>query len=256
MLFWFKKKITVLDCFTSEFAAYDKFKVDKAVRYLPEWYKKLDKGNPYIDPTKPLRSTMKKCAGFLDYFKNSFALPAWDYIYFRISESDVGSSLNNQRVTSHSSDQYGTFLDPTFKHFKIVPPWLIHSNNKVKAIQTFSPWCYSPNHNPEKLMHLPGVVDFYYQNSTNVNLFIRKAVTSNEPSIITFEPGVPLVFYTPLEDIRIKFKYHLISESEYKQRELFISHTPGINRLKINREFIDKRDEEKKCPFGFGKNNE
>lgn len=252
MLFWFKKKDVVLDCFTSEMVSYDRFKIDRAVKYLPEWYKKLDRGNPFIDPTKPLRTTMKKCVGFVEYFKNSFALPAWDYIHIRVDDQDVGTSLPGSRITTHSSDQYGSFLDQTYKHFKVVPPWLIHSNNKVKFIQTFSPWCYSPNHNPEKIMHLPGVVDFYYQNSTNVNLFIRKNNAGIPPVVITVEPGTPVVFYTPLEDVKLKFKHHLISENEYRQRELFITNTPGTNRLKLNREFIDKRDNENKCPFGFG----
>lgn len=254
MLFWLKKKTVVLDCFTNNFPAHDRFKIDKASKFLPAWYKELGNGNPYVDPEKPLQITMKKCVGFLDYFKNSFALPSWDYLHFRVDHNDVGISAGREVITSHPQEHYGNFLDSTYKHFKITPPWLIHANNKVKFIQTFSPWVFSPKNNPEKILHLPGVVDFYYQNSTNVNMFIRTGDTGCRPSMITLEPGTPLVFFTPLNDsIKITFKHHLLSTDEFNQRINFLTQTTGINRLKINRQYIDKRDQEKKCPFGFGK---
>lgn len=249
MLFWFKKKETVLDCFTDRFSCYEYNRPDKAAKFIPEWYKKLGKGN-YSDPYKEPYTTMKKCTGFINYFTNSFCLPSPDFIHIR-ADNEAVDIKSDVLVGHHSKVQYGDFLDDSFHHIKIVTPWLVHSNNKIKFLQSFPTWCQKSSIVLEKFTHIPGIVDFYYQNSTNVNGFVKKPNKDQPAYVMTFEIGAPLVFYTPLEDTKIKFKYHLISREEYSQRAGLLTSTPGNNRLSVTKNLIDKRDSEKKCPFGF-----
>lgn len=252
MLFWFKKKVTVLDCFTYLEANYDHNRIDKAAKFIPDWFKRLERSN-FTDPFKPPTVTMKKCSGFISYFANSFAVPMWEYIHCRADNQQVDIKSSFATISSHSRPQFAGFLDDdSYHHIKIETPWIIKSSNRVNFIQTFPTWCYSPNSILSKFIHVPGILEFYYQRSTNVNGFIKKPGINEPPYVVSFEPGVPITFYTPLEDTKIKFKYHLISEDEYKQKTAIPLRTAGPNRLAITKKLIDKRDEEKnKCPFGF-----
>lgn len=252
MLFWFKKKETVLDCFTYSHSTYDYLKIDRAVKFIPDWFKNLESGS-FSDPYNLPFITMKKCSGFLNYFSNSFAVPMWDYVYCRVDKDNVDIKTNISSIINHSPRQYNGFLDETYYHIKIETPWYVESNNKVKFIQTFPAWCYSPRHKLGRFIHMPGVVDFYYQRSTNINGFIKKNVEGEDPYVLNFEPGVPIAFYTPLEETKITFKYHLISKEEFNQKSGFVLPSPGYKRLALVKKLIDKRDNDKKCPFGFGK---
>lgn len=247
MFFWFKKKPVVLDCFTSHLYCYDRFPITKATKHIPQWYKNLSKGN-YTDPNKPHQITMKNCSGFIDYFSNSFAIPMWDYAHFRADSENVDIVCESVRIDEHPRHQYEGFLNSTYRHIKINTPWLIHSKSKVKFIQTRPLWCCEPRHQPERILHAQGVTDFYYQNSTNFNGFIKKPEPGESARVITLEPGTPLVFYTPLEDVNITLKLHLIKEDEYNSKLRYISPTGGPSRLKLNRLNYDKA-KSKKCPF-------
>jgi hypothetical protein len=256
MLFWFKKKEVVLDCFTYYSAAYEVFKIDKAVKFIPPWFKnlkELEKGN-FTDPFKTPVITMRKCSGFLNYFSESIAMPMWEYAHVRVTHEGYDTFKKVTEIATHSKQQYQGFLNDTFLHIKIDTPWLFKANSKVKFIQTLPTWCLEPKHNPGSFLHMPGIVDFHYQMNTNVNGFFKKPETPEGSYITTFEPGVPLIFYTPTEDVKVKIKHHLLSKTDYAQMNTFVHDSPGPNRLAIHKKFVDKRDNEVKCPFGFGKN--
>ena len=232
MLFWFKKKEVVLDCFTHLVPNYEYLKIDKAAKFVPDWYKKLGRGN-FTDPYMPLATTMKKCRGFLDYFTNSFAVPMWEYAHFRVDSESVEIRITNATVGNHSPNQYKGFLDNSYHHIKIETPWVIQTKSKVKFIQTYPTWCYNSNNRPERFLHTPGVVDFYYQNSTNINGFLKKPERGEPAYVFTFEIGTPISFYTPLESVKVKLKHHLIDRSEFSQKCGLIPSSPGPNRLSI-----------------------
>jgi hypothetical protein len=256
MLFWKKKKTVTLDCFTNREACIKAFQPERASKFIPTWWKNLSRGN-FTDVTQAPYVTMRTCAGFMDYFANSIAVPLWDYYNF----VDYGSKIEyrgniENPAAPHPRVQFTGFLDdPSYFQFKIEVPWIFIADNKTKFIQTFPIWCYDVNNAPERIMHLPGIVDFFYQRSTNFNIFIKASGEHTPPKIITFEPGVPLMFYTPLDDVKVKIKTHLLSKEEYQQKSHMVLGGHGPNRLKILRRSIDFTNENtrKKCPFGFGK---
>lgn len=250
MLFWFKKKTVVLDCFTHLNFAYNIIPIERATKYIPDWYKKLKHTN-VSNPYEPPFVSMKSCPGFRNYFSHSFALPMWDHIHVRVSKNDISVLCDSLTYNRHDNEQYGELLDTSYIHFKMSTPWFINSKSDTKFIQTFPMWCYQAKHKPEKILHCPGVVDFKTQSSTNVNIFIKRAGEKEEDYIVTFEPGVPLVFYTPLDKVEIKIKNHLLTKEEYNQKSAAIGSTISANRYYTYKKLIEKRDEGKKCPLGF-----
>lgn len=250
MLFWFKKKEVVLDCFTYLNYAYNIIPIEKAVRYIPDWFKKLKQTN-LNDFNSPPFISMKSCPGFKDYFSNSFALPMWDHAHFRVTKDDLAIFSESIPFKSHPPGQYGDLLDPTYTEFKFITPWFITSKSNTKFIQTFPMWCYQARHKPEKILHCPGVIDFKTQYSTNVNFFFKHPNEDEKDYVVTFEPGIPLAFFTPLDDVKVNIKNHLITQQEFDQRKSALGSTPAINRYYTYKKLIEKRDEDKKCPLGF-----
>lgn len=249
MLFWFKKKTITLDCLTPHPWVADRFKIEKATKFFPEWFKRLPRGN-FTDPYQPISLTMKTCTGFLDYYRSSFAIPAWDYIYFRSDETGVEHVCESVEISTHTPTQYTGFLDQNYIHKKINIPWAILCKAKTKFIQTMPMWCYKAEHTMENMMHCIGVVDFYYNHSTNLNLFVKKPRPGESATMTHLVPGTPLVFYTPLDDVNIKFNIEQVSIVEYRNKLVNNSPTLGPARLKLNKQAIDNS---KKCPFGFDK---
>lgn len=256
MLFWFKKKTVHIDCFTSNRSVYENFPITKATKYLPDWYKRLPKhcyapGSPMGESPIP-GPTMKKCQGFLNYFKNSLAIPAWDYLYITATEDNKSVNSMDVEVRYHSQLQYGSFLDETFAHHKIVVPWLLYCKHPTLFMYTFPSWCYEPYQNPDRLFNLPGAIEFKYQHAVNYNFFTRKPKSPADEYRITFEPLKPLAFLTPMEDVDVKLKLHYISREEYDGRTNFVASLGALDHYKLRKQ-IKELNEPKKCPLGFGK---
>ena len=251
MLFWFKKKTVVLDCFTRFTYCAELFPVEKASKYFPEWFKKLS--NSGITHQGLNYSNMKSCPGFLDYFANSITIPMWDFLHAAVSHQNTTFKCASTTVEAHDRRQFAGLLDESYIHGKLLVPWAIRSKANVKFIQTFPMWCYEPKNNPEKFLHCPGVVDFYNQSSTHVNFFLKKPEVHETPYVFTLEPNKPLVFYTPMDDVKVKIAIHQVTSEEYDKHNNLLPPTGSQGRYRMLKKRREQVVNEKKCPFGFGK---
>ena len=249
MFFWFKKNKVVLDCFTVDSFTYNYCKIDKATNFYPEWWKKLD--------TKiNNRPTMKHCRGFTRLYTNSFIIPCWEDMQIKLFANDyswVNSRLPDS-ISSHSEIQYKGFIDTSrYQHIKIPSPWYLKSNRFVEFAFTDPIWNRS---NVSDYTVLPGVVDYKYQPDTAVNLLIEY---TEEGKIIEFCVGEPLVCLTPLTEVEVDIRTHLIDRKDLGG--LVPSNEVGLvadisKKYSIRKKFINNIDKnKKKCPFGFGNNN-
>lgn len=251
MLFLFKKKTVVLDCFTRYSYCAELFPVEKATKYFPEWFKKLS--NTGIKHNGMTYANMKSCPGFLDYFTNSFTVPMWDFLHAAVDHQNTVFQCHSSTVEAHDRRQFAGFLDESYLHCKLLVPWAIRSKQKVKFIQTFPMWCYEPKNNPEKFLHCPGVMDFYNQSSSHINFFLKRPDKNESPYNFSLEPNKPLIFYTPMEDVNIKIAIHQVTSEEFDKHNNILSPTGAQGRYRFLKKRRDQLDKEKKCPFGFGK---
>jgi hypothetical protein len=128
-----------------------------------------------------------------------------------------------------------------YSHIKLGSPWLFKEKTGVK----FS-WHQSDWHRTDiidRCRIVSGVVDYKYQNQTNVNLFVKKSTN------VEFKAGEPLVHIIPISDKRVVLKTHLVDPLEFSKME----YRPAqyTNSYRTHKKSVE--EQERKCPFGFGK---
>jgi hypothetical protein len=221
MIFLFKKRTIVVDCFTQNAPAYHLFKPDYAVKFYPEWWKSLGRLAPIknLPPESQLIGmsgpTIKNCPGVMDYYRNGFILPLWCDHLFEIGKINtdylrVVSSDSIHRNTKHPVEQRGKYLpESRYTHIKLESPWYFKSNKKVNFIWVKPTWNFD---NPNEFIQPPAIIEFYYQHATNFNLFFERKQETHQ---VILKAGIPTGHFIPISDNKIKLQTHEVSEAEF-----------------------------------------
>ena len=222
MMFFIRKKEVVLDCFTKDPVVYNLFKINHAKQFLPDWWKELpSQVRSHADPTNPfaIGSTMRTCAGLIDYYKTGVMLPAWSDMGFEVGKFGTGyvrvsiASPVSGETSQHPASQRGKYLpSESYSHIKITSPWVFKMKKPIQFVLLKPLWNYSA---PEEIIIPPGCVNFKYQHSTNINLFLKH---EKEIKIIRIDAGTPLLHWIPQSDDKIIIKNHLVDEIEFNTR--------------------------------------
>lgn len=235
--FFFKKKEIVFDCFTYDASTYEYAKIAPAVKTIPDWFKsipsKFTAPSQYVDYSEV--PTLKSCYGLLEYFKQSFVLPMWSEVVIKTTDTEFFWEFTTilDRPVSHEDIQTNNVFSNIFFHLKFIPPWQIRCKDDVKVLFVEPFWnsCVDQSFfNSFKVQ--PGIVNFKFSSSPNVNTFIKK--TNNRFKI---EHGYPLVQMFPLTEEKVKFCNHLVTLEEYRKMSLVPPHTT-FHRLKKAREIF------------------
>ena len=252
-MFFFKRKEIVVDCFTFMEAVALNFPIDRAIKFYPKEFKNLPKLTEIKhnqDPDSKLYikvPTIKSCTGITDLYSNGLVLPAWDSFSIEMLDDNkysVYSKSSNVTGEWHHRGQYGEEIFPNSAHIKLLSPWMIKEKTGVKFVWMHPGW--SNTSNTEVATIAPAIVDYKYQFNTHVSFFIRKG------AIINYDIGDALAHIIPLSEDKIKIKIHVIEESKWhKERQAVekFAHFNNHRKLKYPNFF----EEQKKCPFGFGK---
>jgi hypothetical protein len=249
-MWFFKKKIIVVDCFTDEASAHDYFPIKNSKSYYPDWWKNLQSTCTQESPAGPIdRATIKLCDGILNLYKNSAVLASWTDIQIKTNHDSYYLMMAKQAVNknypmfeNHGRDQHSGIFDDKL-HMKLYSPWYLKQNKKCNFALMPAVW-----HDPvnwQNFTILPGVLDFKYQHSTNINLFLER----NRERIF-IEAGTPLYHIVPLTDDPVEFKCHLVSTEELNK--IYHSKYGSFNGAYKNAK-RHENEKEKSCPFGFSK---
>jgi hypothetical protein len=255
MIFFKKKNTIVLDCFTWSNHAYEYAKIDHAIKYIPDWWKNTPK-----TMFKKEHATIKNCPGFIDLYKKGIVIPSWfdielcvyeknnsegNWFAFNASNEDVSTS------NSHEPYQFDGFCESDGKNLKFTSPWRFKTNENVNFLCSQPTW----NHRSliQNMTFLPGIVNFKYQNDTDMNYFV---ISGTEKKFLNIESLTPLVIMHPLTEKNIVIKNHLVTKEEYDKKfqtfkGMFLSKTKDhlINLYKKRKKLVNKLDDIKKCPF-------
>ena len=232
MIFLFKPRRVVVDCFINQEILIEECPIKRSSNYLPEWWKKLEHTKyvqtPYgID--RPF-STMKTCSGFVHMFSNSWTIPLWSDIIIKTGSNGDWKFLAPKKidkegleaVTHHSKDQYGDAFD-NYIHAKLECPWVLSEKQGINFFMTPADWTLIPEL-PD--LRIPsGFLNFKHIMHPNVNMFLpRRDMQHN------LNAGVPIVYLVPLTEKKVEFKNHLVSDVEYA--ELSKRVTTHFNKFK------------------------
>ncbi len=91
-------------------------------------------------------------------------------------------------------------------------------------------------------------MDFKYQSDTSINIMVE---FREDPRLLSFTPGQPMVHLTPLTSDEVELKYHLIEESKFDKYIPFkrISNFGEETKYQKSKKFIDNANENSSCPF-------
>ena len=244
MFFIFKKKPLILDCLTYRPEVLDYAPIDIGEKHYPSWWSALSRSTSKLDSEGlAMTKTMKGCPGFIDFYKNSITIPMWCDFYFynngpayRWQFSDMQSD-----AIIHSQEQYGEFLTSGQLHLKISTPWLIKCKEDINWVFVGNIW----NQNyPGEINLLPGVVNYKYQHSTNINLVFNNKRESNH----LIKVGTPLVNIFPMSERTIKINYQVVSEKDFILDRESSSKISFANGYQKKKKLMEKL-EQSKCPF-------
>jgi hypothetical protein len=245
MIFIFKKPKIVLDCFTANSNAMQN-KIDHAHKFIPDWWKTAPKN---INHDFYSTSTLKRCQGLIDTYRQGLMIPLWSDIAFKIQDGSYQWQYADgiSEATHHDTKQFDFYVNPKdYGHIKLNSPWIFKSKDNIKFYWTKPFWNYKPN-NPYFI--IDGVIDFKYNPSTHINMFLN--LTMNHSFIIN--AGLPIIHAMPLSDKEIVIKTHLVSNEFMTQNQK--SAYTFINKYKNSKKSIIKEEKESKCPFSFLRSN-
>ena len=252
MNFFFKSDTIVLDCFTDNPFIYETARINQAVKFLPDWWRKLPPPKS-IELKGDLKNfNLKTCPGFRDLYKKSLVLPLWSE--FKIKVLPDGSyewkAANQATIQSHLKVQYdGLFSNVPLAQLKILSPWFVRSKSDLQ-LMFLEPFFNNTNLNDLRI--IPGVLNTKYVTQLNVNCFIEP--NPDDVRSINLSPLTPLTFLVPLTEKKIELRHHLITTKETMRFTENLSF-PGFNLLSKRIKNFDKVEElnkkDSKCPFGF-----
>jgi hypothetical protein len=250
-MFIFKKKKIVIDAFTWNSSINSYFKPDLSNKFLPDWWKQLPStfnGNNKYDITTEI-ATIKRCDGIINLYKKGFIIPLWSDLIVETNENgewrSSWSSDNSTNIIDHDKRQLGNISDDLI-HIKIISPWILKEKTGVEFYWAEPVWNNLQKFN--NVTFLPGVLDFKYQNNTNINILFPKKNARYE-----FEFGQPMVQLVPISDADVEIKTHLVSPEEWNHLSLMNIHKFSFLNFHRNKKKIIDSQEKKKCPFGFSK---
>lgn len=226
MLFFFKRKKEVLDCFTSEQAIADLFPIASLKRNPPSWWKGLSTTTPVLGSPIDF-STVKRCPGIKDLFIDGFCIPAWsEYKLFKDPNQGFSHIGPNRYAEGnvHNSAQLGPQYENYF-HFKFLSPWFLKQKKEMKWMMLQPFW-----HGDTDILVPPGVLEFKHQHSTHINIISKRDETFKE---YTFSAGQPLAYLMPLTESKIEIKTHVVDQTELQKLKMF--HHSFYNSYELTR---------------------
>ena len=249
IMFWFKKKKIVVDCFVDNQFFVDNVPITPSIKVTPDWWKSIpSKMNIEEESGVAIEvATIKRCIGFVDLFKKSFTLPLWSDL--RIDNMQEGLRWHfvdgDSRITSHNPGQWGHNF-PDLRHIKIMCPWIVKEKTGCNFLYMQSTWSMLETESRGLIMP-PGVVDFKHQHVLHVNTFLPAETKS-----YLFKVGTPLVYLIPLTENEVEFRSHCINVNEYETMRKSIRFPTFTNGYTFAKKNSDKKESEKgKCPFHF-----
>lgn len=212
-MFWLKKKKIVIDAFTDNDIVAT-HPITESSKNLPVWYKKL---KPTIEVSGDGHTlnipTFKRCDGFSDLVRNSFTIQMWADLSFHTDSEGRYNWKYPSNQFNFGVDQHPDFLMESayapLVHVKILSPWYLRETKGINFYQTQA--FYSFNGFGGDVLIPPGVVNYKYQQSTHINMFLARNKT------YMFNAGQPMMYLVPMTEDKVEIKTHVVSTAEYKR---------------------------------------
>ena len=161
--------------------------------FIPEWFKKTP-AFPAGSNELTSMPTVKRCPGFIDFFKMGYVLPAWCDFHLEITEDGATPLTPGDAfpVNYHPPHQFIDYLPEHAKKnvklvFKPNNPWRAKTPKGVKMLQLPMSYHFNPD-----FYVLTGVLDTYIEHQFNPQIIF------NRTGEFLIKRGTPLAMYIPI----------------------------------------------------------
>jgi hypothetical protein len=239
-MIFIKNKTITLDAFTYVDDVYNYYKVDKAQKFLPSWWRDTDYSyqDEFVSYKKP---TIKSCVGITDLYKRGFIMPIWSDLLCKVKDNNFSWAYADKRYSSaspHYYQEWKTYADnEKFFHLKIDSLWQFKTKQNIPFLCIPVSWDKKLEKTQIDYITSTGIASYNVQHSTNVNLMIP-----NENKEFIIKQGTPIYHFVPLTEKNVEIKHHLITVEAFQKMHLLQSSFLNnyLNAVKRN-----------KCPFNF-----
>jgi hypothetical protein len=216
-MFWKKSPTLKIECFNLNYQLIKLFPIVSSKESIPDWWQKLPrtfKFNSSVDIP-----TMRTCPGFIEFFKRGITIPLWQdhkitWANNRLIEVQVPGGVNPENQTSHPGEQFN-FAFKNWTNVKLMSPWNLRTKREVPFLVVEALW-NKPNLEDWALP--PGVLEFKYQHTTHLNMFLPPVQRIGELEI---PAGTPMVHLIPLESVNIELEFIEMTREQSNSFRLF-----------------------------------
>lgn len=205
MFFFFKKPTVTIDAFVPDNYAFalEYAPIQKASKFLPEWFKNLPSLNKNIDKVK---KNVKGCPGFISSLTDGFIVPMWCDLRLEWNQEDFYYAFSDRlsAIKFHSNEQASGFLD-NYWILKVESPWLFSFSKHTKINQLPLTYFLGLDY-PIKTLHGSQFTRSKFNALFSNNFFIIK---KSEPEKITFKFNTPFVHFTLSSEQNYKLNCHI-----------------------------------------------
>lgn len=212
-MFWFcKPKPVDVHFYTTREEVFNHARPEKAVNFLPNWWKALPKqldGHPGKLPLFNL-ITLKSCPAITNLYTSGYMFPLWSDLHIEVENGNYKYQFVDRAssIEDHPKEQFGASdLLNEHIHLKLINPWSTYCKEKINFLTVAPTW---NNFGHGDIIVLPGSFHHRFIMNHNINLLIRK--TTKKTYSLNFKQ--PLIHVIPLTDRPVKLHYELISEKE------------------------------------------
>jgi len=211
-MFWKKKKNNDI-VFSSNLKGLPEIVPIRESKYfIPEWFKKA--------PAFPLGSneltgipTIKRCPGFIDFFKLGYVLPAWCDFHLEIGEEGATPKTPGEafEVSYHPNHQFVDYLPEHMKQqvklaFKPHCPWTVYTPKGIKLLELPMIHHYNPD-----FFAASGLLDAHLFHELNPILIFTKT------GEFFIKRGTPLAMLIPIKTEEFNFIIREATKEDYNE---------------------------------------
>ena len=203
-------------------------------KHQPSWWKKLptkiENVIPYPglgyhkDEFKNFKTdilTVKHCPAISENINTGLLIKAWSDITIFINPDGIveGSAANEEVRAQRPVGSYHPYIQRAgflrnMAHYKIHNPWTFNTK-KYRKFYFQGAYMWNPSLIENNIFIIPGFIDYYTQNGTEINLF---APIKKESYIIEIKHGDPLVHIFPIDDRPLNIVSKLVSDWEIRKQ--------------------------------------
>lgn len=213
-MFWFcKPKPVDVHFYTTREEVFNHARPEKAVNFLPDWWKALPKQLDCYPGILPLfnLTTLRSCPAITNLYTSGYMFPLWSDLRIEVENENYKYQFVDcaSIIEYHPKEQFGASdLLNEHIHLKLINPWLTYCKEKIDFLTVAPTW---NNFGHNEVIVLPGLFSYRFFIHHNINLLVRKTVKK----VYSFDFRQPLVHVIPLTDRPVKLHYELVSEKEY-----------------------------------------